>query len=183
VIAKKKDFIAGLKKDCLQTEGKLELLPLNALDEEHFLDIIARFPAGEIAIVNEGLLMYLDKNEKEKLCNIIHKVLKERGGYWITADIYIKNQVEQLNLKIDTKTKEFFELHRLEDNKFESFREAQAFFDRMGFKIDKEAKIKRSKLSSMKYLLKCATIRQLLKMHKAGKIQATWRLRIAADSE
>ncbi len=42
------------------TQGKLELLPLNALDEKQFQGVIARFPGGEVVILNEGLFMYLD---------------------------------------------------------------------------------------------------------------------------
>lgn len=178
MIETKKEFINVLNKEHSYTESRLELLPLNALDEIQFHEIVNRLPDGEIAIINEGLLMYLDLNEKEKLCNIIHKLLKERGGYWITADIYIKNKQEKLNLKIDNKTKAFFEQHNIEDNKFESFESAEAFFKKMGFKIDKEAKIKRSKLSSMKYFLKNTSLIKLFKFQKAGKIQATWRLRV-----
>ena len=152
-------------------------MPLNALDERQFREIVSRFPAGEIVIVNEGLLMYLDDHEKEKLCSIIHDILKQRGGYWITADIYLKNKHEKLGLEFDDKTREFFEQHQLEDHKFESFEEAKAFFSRMGFVIDKEADLYRSRLSSMKYLIKNASLLQLFKMRKAGKIQATWRLR------
>ncbi len=183
VIATKNKFITALKNESFNTEGTLELLPLNALDDTKFHEIVNHFPDGEIVIVNEGLLMYLDRHEKEKLCSIIHKILKERGGYWITADIYLKNQQEKLSLKFDNKTKEFFEQHCIEDNKFESFEEAEVFFKQMGFTIDKEANIKRSKLSSLKYFMKSATIKQLFRIHKAGKIQATWRLRIAVDEQ
>jgi hypothetical protein len=125
--------------------------------------------------------MYLDANEKEKLCGIIHKILNERGGYWITADIYLKNRHEKLDLKFDDRTKDFFEQHRIEDNKFGSFEEAEAFFRRMGFVVDKEANVSRSQLSSMKYFLKSTSFRQLFKLRKAGRIQATWRLRVATD--
>ena len=179
VIEIKKGFITEMQNENYRAEGKLELLPLNALDEKQFRDTIRNFSKGEIVIVNEGLLMYLDINEKEKLCKIIHDILKELGGYWITADIYIKNSLKKLDLKLDDKTKTFFEQHRIEENRFESFKEAEAFFKRMGFIIDKEAEIKKSKLSSLKYLIKNASLIQLFKLRNAGKIQATWRLRIA----
>jgi O-methyltransferase involved in polyketide biosynthesis len=182
VINLKRDFVAALRNGSNNSRGELELVPLNCLDENQFRETISHFPKGEIAIVNEGLLMYLNSNEKENLCNIIHKILRERGGYWITADIYLKNKQDKLNLKIDEKTKDFFLQHNLEENKFNSFEEAESFFRRMGFNVDKEANIKRSELSSIKYFLKSVSIRQLFKMHKAGKIQATWRLRIA-DTE
>jgi hypothetical protein len=123
--------------------------------------------------------MYLDINEKEKLCRIIHTILKNRGGYWITADIYLKNKNKELNLKVDDNTQQFYEQHKIEDNKFESFIEAEAFFNKMGFVIEKEAKVNASKLSTLKYLMKSLTLRQLFKFRKAGKIQKSWRLRLA----
>jgi O-methyltransferase involved in polyketide biosynthesis len=179
VITAKKEYFNVLIEDCKAIEGVLEVLALNALDENEFRDIVSHFPEGEVAIVNEGLLMYLDLTEKEKLCNIIHGILKERGGYWITADIYLKNKQKKLDLKLDQKTKEFFEQHRIEENKFNSFEEAETFFKRMGFKIDKDANLNKSELSSMKYFLKNVTYKQLFKIRMAGKIQKTWRLRIA----
>ncbi|MDD5361197.1 MAG: class I SAM-dependent methyltransferase [Ignavibacteria bacterium] len=178
MIESKKEFIKELQNGS-DEKGKLELLPLNALDEEQFSKTVNRFPAGEIVILNEGLLMYLSLNEKEQLCRIIHKILKERGGYWITADIYLKSQNAKLGLKFDEKTKDFFDLHNTEENRFESFDEAEAFFGRMGFVIDKESKSEQIKLSSLKYLLGCASQEQLLKIRSTGKIQSTWRLRIA----
>jgi len=176
VIAIKKHIMTFLSKNSLNTEGKLEILPLNALDQRQFHEIVTHFPDGEIAIVNEGLLMYLDTIEKEKLCAIIHKILKERGGYWITADIYLKKQIDKLDLNIDSKTQRFFEQHQIENNKFDSFEDAKTFFKRMGFRIDKEADIKNSKLSSLKYFMKSTTIKQLIRIRRAGKMQATWRL-------
>ena len=177
VIATKKEFMNSLKKDKLNTKGKLELLPLNALDKNNFLEIIGHFPQGEVAIVNEGLLTYLVKQEKEKLCSIIHDILMERGGYWITADIHLKNKEAKLGLTFNDEIKKFNEQQNTEDNSFESFKEAEMFFIDMGFVIDKKAKIKYSDLSSFKYLIKSLTLRQLFKLRSAGKIQATWRLK------
>ena len=179
IIAEKTDLLAVLKNGDSPIVGKLELLPLNALDEMQFQKTVDRFPVGPIVVVNEGLMMYLDINEKEKLCRIIHTILKNRGGYWITADIYLKNKNKELNLKVDDNTQQFYEQHKIEDNKFESFIEAEAFFNKMGFVIEKEAKVNASKLSTLKYLMKSLTLRQLFKFRKAGKIQKSWRLRLA----
>jgi O-methyltransferase involved in polyketide biosynthesis len=181
MIETKKNFVEALQKKDNITTGKLELLPLNALDENQFKEVVSRFPEGEIAIVNEGLLMYLDDNEKEKLCRIIYDILKERGGYWITADIYLKEQIGKNDLKLDKHTKEFFKQHNIEEKKFNSFDEAKLFFTKAGFTIDKEAHIKRSQLSALKYLIKSTPLKQLFKMNRAGKVQATWRLKVEKD--
>ena len=181
VIETKKTIIAALTDESFYIKGKLEMLPLNVLDEEQFSKITNHFPEGHIVIVNEGLLMYLTTDEKETLCRNIHKVLNEHGGYWITADIYIKNRHKLFNFEADNKTKEFFEKHSIEYNKFESFEEADAFFMRMGFIVDKEADVNSSEISSIKYFLKTMTKKQLIKIRNSDKIQATWRLRVADD--
>jgi O-methyltransferase involved in polyketide biosynthesis len=180
LIAIKKNIITILLNESLRQEGKLELFPLNALDHNPFQEVVAHFPDGEIAIVNEGLLMYLNTDEQEKLCHNIHKILMECGGYWITGDIYIKNP-GKLNLNIDPKTKRFFDQHRIENNKFESFEEAETFFRRMGFRIDKEADMNSSKLSSLKYFMKSNNIKQQAKIRETDKIQPTWLLRTATN--
>jgi O-methyltransferase involved in polyketide biosynthesis len=177
VITTKKEFIKSLTKDKLNTNSKLELLPLNVIDKNNFLEIIDHFSQGEIAIINEGLLGYLDKPEKEKLCSIIHDILMERGGYWITADIGLKNKETKLGLKYNDEIKEFNKQHNTEGNSFISFKEAEIFFKEMGFVIDKEAKVKYSEMSSFKYMIRSLTLMQLFKMQNTGQIQATWRLK------
>jgi O-methyltransferase involved in polyketide biosynthesis len=177
IIAAKKEFLSGLIKDESNSNGKLELLPLNALDATNFLEITGKFSEGAIAIVNEGLLTYLDKQEKETLCSIIHAVLMERGGYWITADIGLKNKETKLGLTFNNEIKEFNEQHHTEGNSFESYKEAEMFFREMGFVIDKEAKLKYAEMSSFKYMIRSLTLRHLFKLRNTGQIQATWRLK------
>ena len=176
--AVKKNMAAELGKQVSERKGVLEILPLNAMDETEFERVIALFPEGPIVIINEGLLMYLSEDEKLKLTRIIHTVLKKRGGFWITADIYIKRDVSKLELKINEHQKEFFKKHQIEENWFESFEEAENFFRKAGFVIDKEAEVNPSKLSSMKFLLKNINPEHLKKLRAGGKIQATWRLKL-----
>ena len=108
VIELKKQFIKELHPGEINPNSKLETLPLNALDENAFEEIVSHFPADEpLIIVNEGLLMYLSTAEKEKLCKIIHNILDKRGGYWITADIYIK-QRDEIPGMMDDKLSQFF---------------------------------------------------------------------------
>jgi O-methyltransferase involved in polyketide biosynthesis len=177
VISIKKDIVAALEGKNKIPKEVLELLPLNALDENQFDEVVSHFISGSIVILNEGLLMYLNLEEKEKLCRIIHKTLTIRGGYWITADIYIKRKPDSLPFTLGQDTKAFFEQHHIEENKFGSFEEAEDFFDRMGFAIDKEANVDRSQLSSFEYFLKAAG-NKLDQLGKTGKIHTTWRLKV-----
>jgi len=179
LIETKQSLIEDLRKDKAPSKGTMELLPLNALNEDRFLEIVSKFPAGEIAIVNEGLLMYLSIAERRKLFGTIHKVLQERDGCWITADIYIKNIVDKLNLTFDKHTKEFFEQHDIKSNKYTSYEEAEEFFRQSDFIVDAKAAVPADKLSSLPYFLASLPQKRTETFQKSGKMQETWRLKIA----
>ncbi len=177
VIEEKKELLAALQPDLPSLKGQLELLPLNALDQEAFIAITRRFAPGPLAIVNEGLLVYLDTEEKRKLYSNIHSVLKEHGGYWITADIYIKQAVASPALKLTDQLESFLEQHKVEEKKFESMEKAAAFFESEGFVIEKEATADYTKLDTLKYLLASSSPEHLQSMAAMGRIHATWRLK------
>ena len=161
--------------------GHLEFVSLNALDEARFNEIADSFPEGPIAIVNEGLLMYFNKNEKEKLCRVICAILKRRGGYWITGDVYVKSTLERFNRQEEDDLSELIEAQRIEDNMFESFEGAEKFFTELGFVIDKEAELDLSKISSLKYLVSNATATEMGELQEHKKIQVTWRLKVQGE--
>jgi len=153
-------------------------LPLNALNKEAFGEIADHFDEEEIVIVNEGLLVYLDVEEKKELLKIIHDILEQHGGYWITADIYVKSERLNKGLKMDDELSQFFKQHRIEENKFDSFEAAEEFFNDAGFVIDKVAVADYTKSTALSYLLKNSTPEQRDEMSASGRVQATWRLKI-----
>lgn len=175
VIALKKEFVAALEKQ--PPAGVLEVLPLNALDEAQFMETVNRFPEDPLVIVNEGLLMYLDDTEKEKLCNIIRRVLQQRRGYWITADIYVKRDAATNEIKRDEQWKAFYAQHQIHEKMFDSFEAAEIFFRKMGFEIEKVAARDHARLTGLPHVVENATEEQLHKMRAAGRIRATWRLK------
>jgi O-methyltransferase involved in polyketide biosynthesis len=177
LIETKKSFVNSLIKGQSPMKGKLEILPLNALDETSFLSIINRFEPGPILIVNEGLMMYLEQDEKKKLCSIIHSILVERGGYWITADIYIKGSTPK-EIKLPDHLQQFLDQHQVEEKKFKNFEEAKEFFHEQGFEIDKEAEPMYATLVSYPRLLESANQYQIDAIKGRGKMHATWRLRV-----
>lgn len=175
VVAQKKELISKLSLGA--PLGAYELLPLNALDEGAFRETAARFRQGPLLIINEGLLMYLGPEEKEKLCSIIHGILSERGGYWICADIYLRDEKNKYRLKLGKHTARFFEEHKIEEKKFINYRDAREMFERAGFVVDAEAKVSNKSLSSLKDFRKTLRIRDVFRLLKGGKTHATWRLR------
>lgn len=177
VITAKQQMINNLGLET-NLEGKLELLPLNAMDATAFKGVVSRFASGPITIVNEGLLMYLNVEEKKQLCRTIHHILKERGGCWITADVYIKRTIEMQSALTQTKQEmAFFEEHNIEQNKFESYEAAEAFFAEQGLELVKEAVPDFKKLSVLPHLLESMPPELRNSKNPPPKIQATWMLR------
>jgi O-methyltransferase involved in polyketide biosynthesis len=112
--------------------GTLRVRPLDALDSEAFKTVVAETPPGPLAIVHEGLLMYLDDTEKAHLAASVHRALLDRGGAWVTADVYVRSDS---HLFREESTKKFLEKHHVEQKKFPDFRAAEAFFVASGFTI------------------------------------------------
>jgi O-methyltransferase involved in polyketide biosynthesis len=158
--------------------GHYELQPLNALDTASFDALTHRFPPGALTIVNEGLLVYLDRVEKERLCENIRNVLRKRGGCWITGDIYLKNPNAGLFGERNDAFVKFLEQHNIEANKFNSFDDAREFFARMGFTVDREASLDFATLSTLPKLLAACNPEQLQRLAQTGRtrIHAVWRL-------
>jgi O-methyltransferase involved in polyketide biosynthesis len=181
VIATKQKMIDALATDTV-LRGHYELRPLNALDTTAFQTIVDECFGGaaSLVIVNEGLLMYLGKEEKQQLCRFIAKVLRERGGYWITADIYIRRSMpDDPELQQGDTLKEFLEKHKVQENMFESFEEATQLFADAGLVLDKEAEPDYANLSAAPHFMASASPELLGRLRGGGKIHATWRLRPA----
>jgi O-methyltransferase involved in polyketide biosynthesis len=113
--------------------GRYRLEALDILDEAAFGRAVASLREGPIAIVHEGLLMYLDAAEKAHLAAHIHAALRARGGHWVTADIYLRRES---TVPREEKVEKFLAEHRVEDNKFASWDEAEAFVRGAGFAIE-----------------------------------------------
>ena len=188
IITGKQRFIDAFKANRLQpsgeppnqpsgssTPGHYELYPLNALDPIAFQEIVDKFPPGPLTIVNEGLLVYLDQKEKQQLAANIRKALLARGGSWITADIYIRRK--EAHRKNDA-WRQWSKEHGLEEKKFESFQQAETFFQNAGFIKEKEATQDYSRLTSFPQFLKATSPAALNELRRPDRprIHATWRL-------
>ncbi|HVU95394.1 MAG TPA: hypothetical protein VHE34_09225 [Puia sp.] len=190
LIATKQQFVSALTREPQPTAanapstpapGHYELLPLNVLDAPAFQAIAHRFPPGPLLIVNEGLLVYLDQAEKEALCQTIRSILRQRGGYWITGDIYIQKELDPSLIDREDSFHQFLQQHNIEEKKFPDFERAAEFFTRMGFVVDREAAMDISRLSALPHLLASMSPETQKKLAQTPKMHATWRLRVAGS--
>lgn len=184
LIEDKKIIVEELsKRFCDYPTKNLLMQSLNVLEEDSFTRVINRFPIETVVIVNEGFLIYLDEEQKRKLCAIIHNLLSERGGYWITADIYIKKETDNsvTNDFFEEKGKKFLTDHNVEENKFESFEDAEGFFKDCDFDTYRKIEVPSSEKSSVKFL-KNIPESILRDIKKIKKTRGTWILKISRNS-
>ncbi|HEX8792503.1 MAG TPA: class I SAM-dependent methyltransferase [Polyangiaceae bacterium] len=128
--AMKADLVAQLHPEPLR--GRLLVRALDAMDGDAVRATVDLLPTGPISIVQEGLLMYLDDAEKAALAAIVRGVLLERGGAWITADVYVRSVIRPQR---DERTTRFLEQHKVEEKKFADFASAATFFESHGFAV------------------------------------------------
>lgn len=176
IIKKKQQMLDHFREK--QDLSKVWLRPLNVLNEDQFNATANELPSGKVAIINEGLLIYFDQSEKEKLCSIIRKILQDRGGYWVTSDIYVRATPHKSAIKQEENVKAFTDLHNIENNKFSSFDDAREFFGRNGFVVDQEENLDVSLLSSFRHLSGILPENMKSMGNNVQKLQTTWRLRV-----
>ncbi len=117
--------------------GTLRVMALDALDGDAFAAAVDAMPPGPITIIHEGLLVYLDDAEKTVLAENIRGALLARGGAWITADVYVRRPFE-VRMPRSDRAQRFLDDHRVEEQKFADWAEADAFFTREGFTIERK---------------------------------------------
>lgn len=114
----------------------------NALDQKSLSTATNFFRSGDpIAVVNEGLLMYLNREEKSIVAANILELLKKSGGVWITPDVSTKKFMErifqleenlrEIVLKISGATE-----CDIENNVFADEDDIRQFFNGAGFTIE-----------------------------------------------
>ncbi|MDE1833435.1 MAG: hypothetical protein KGH58_03385 [Candidatus Micrarchaeota archaeon] len=125
------------------TRSNLFMLGANALNlqELEAAAAILRARAVPITVINEGLLVYLTKEEKARVASNIHSVLGGSGA-WVTPDIYTSQELEAM-IRRDPEMSDALDavwgkVHRdMRDNMFDTREEAVSLFEGLGFRVER----------------------------------------------
>lgn len=125
----------------------LQFETVNVLDKEQLEKAAAHFKGERFAICNEGLLMYLDMEEKAAMAKNVHSVLKRNGGYWITIDIGFSDIRKKMLAVATPESREKFKGvmgvissqtgREMGSYDFTDDAEATKFYEALGFRIEK----------------------------------------------
>ena len=93
-----KTYVGGDLPDVIRAVRPVinAMLPLDQKDKVRFSEVdITNYPSisdalrglrGPVCVCTEGLFVYLNASEKQTVIQNIYRLLKERGGSWITVD-------------------------------------------------------------------------------------------------
>lgn len=92
-----------------------------------------------LAVVNEGLLRYLNFNEKAAVAKNVRNILDRFGGTWITPDITLRKVMEREGDVAKGQNERVKQLTGIDidKNRFENVDHAQVFFEELGFEVER----------------------------------------------
>jgi len=94
-----------------------------------------------IAVINEGLMRYLNFDQKTTLANNIRQLLSRFGGAWITSDISLRKIQESENAINSDYIQKITKATGVDivGNRFENEDVARKFFENLGFLIERHS--------------------------------------------
>lgn len=135
VVKNKKELLKSIEQDI---PHNLNIVNGNALRKSDLDKCKSYFKSDEsLAVINEGLLRYLNFDEKRIVAENIYDLLSKHNGIWITSDVtpkkFIKSQdnaLQDFNKKVSNITSR----NNLND-RFEDINHVKEFFGEIGFEV------------------------------------------------
>lgn len=139
--------MAASKRQLLQdlySKGKvaprvgLQIMDGDALSYESISAAVIDFERKPITVINEGLLRYLNMEQKAVVARNVRSLLERFGGTWITSDITTKQvltyQEERMANRARVKRLTGIDVG---ENGFDDFDSAEVFFNNLGFSVER----------------------------------------------
>jgi O-methyltransferase involved in polyketide biosynthesis len=143
VIAEKRGIVEKLIADKkIPEQQNLHINEGSALDIRDLSKAAESFRNEPIAVVNEGLLRYLNFDEKATVARNVHELLERFGGVWITPDITLREGLfGQTDEKMKAQTDRVQKLVGVDFSKnvFDNEEAAIKFFGELGFDVERHA--------------------------------------------
>jgi O-methyltransferase involved in polyketide biosynthesis len=140
IIEEKQRIIKTINKN--KDMPNLHLVKGNALDLDSLLQVEKYFDKRKpLIIINEGLLRYLNFDEKAAVAKNIHNLLMVYGGSWINPDITLKKVMynENKNVKAHNRLIQQMTKINTDKNRFDTEQQAETFFKNLGFKLERHS--------------------------------------------
>lgn len=117
----------------------LHIISGNALNKVDIDKSEQFFTKGsQTAVICEGLLRYLDFDEKRQVAKNIHGLLSKHGGVWITCDVTPKKFISNQNKNLPNFNKKLSGISDRNNSnwRFDNIEHVKDFFGQIGFDIE-----------------------------------------------
>lgn len=108
-------------------EGALMNYPYDGWDDQLMRKVRNHFDQNPAGIITDNFFHYMGSREQARLAKLIHDVLKHSDGFWVNADVYVKNNKSEHSASPRA-------LHAAA-TRFDSYVDAAEFFRQQGFLI------------------------------------------------
>ncbi|MFA5047824.1 MAG: non-canonical purine NTP pyrophosphatase [Patescibacteria group bacterium] len=112
----------------------------DALDYDSLVAATRHFKNEPVVIIQEGLLRYMNFDQKIIVAKNVHRLLEKFGGVWITPDVTLARILEQREEgEVNRSLVESLSGININNNTFESEQAAAEFFESLGFTVEKHS--------------------------------------------
>jgi len=130
---------AIFEKIGVEMPGNLSIVDGDALNREDVLSATQSFdPSQPVAVMNEGLLRYLDFRQKAQVAKNVKAVLEKFGGFWVTPDSNLRSAMLREDEKAKGHTDNVAKKTGIDigSNAFDSAEASQKFYEDLGFSVE-----------------------------------------------
>ena len=140
ILQDKQEIVKGL----LMSEERpgYRFASANALDADEFMAAAHNLRPGPAVVIHEGLLPYLNAEEKKKLATNIMGLLKLFAGAWVTPDMLTREHEKMIKKSSTTERIKTTTGRDINANLFDDFDDAKRFFDGVGFSVERHQQLK-----------------------------------------
>lgn len=146
IYAESSPIIASIARRAGIPMDRFHLQPANVLDRDQMENAASYFRRDRFAVCNEGLMMYLDPEEKAKMAEIVRVLLLKSGGAWITTDITLGETRKKIASMLGPAGKAIAKSamkkiadqtgRNITENDFNSKADAVLFYSKLGFDVE-----------------------------------------------
>jgi len=139
-------IIKGIAEKYGLSTQNIHLQTANVLDRKQLEKAIHYFDGKRFGVCNEGLLMYLGREEQAQMAQNIREMLLTSGGSWVTPDIDNLKEMEERIASYNSEIRKVAEAvfmgisnktgRDIREGYFPTEKEALKFYGDLGFSVE-----------------------------------------------
>lgn len=134
VCVRKRDILGSIA----DIPKNLHIIAGSAVDKNDVERCEEFFKPGPVAVINEGLLRYLNFEEKKQVAKNVFNILSKHGGVWITCDVTPKKFIANQDVNLPDFNKNLSDVSDRNNNnwRFNDIDHVKKFMEEVGLVVE-----------------------------------------------